>query len=308
MTSKKTDTPLLPFVHLKKPLRIAVIGLGSMGQRYAKILSNHPETVIYGCDPRGDKDELFNPQTGWQYLSLEKLVKDVAPTFAVISVPASAHLEVLQTLMTCSSLSAVLMEKPISDRRLSDHDFQYLFARAQEVLIAVGYNWRFHPLSKELWKVRDGIRNLTLHVEQDMNSWPGNTYCDPLREFSHEIDLVQYLTTNPSVTNAQRWHSSELLYRLTGIHSQGKWCVEIHPTSHQSVRWIKVEMMDGVTVQRDWNQDPDVIEATYYEEVRQLTETYLYNGSSEDLTCPLTDALQTTQLIDKAEILGGFNP
>ena len=53
----------------------------------------------------------------------------------------------------------------------------------------------------------------------------------------------------------------------------------------------------------DWDQSSEVIEKMYSDQARELTEAYLYDRPVEDLTCPLSDALNTTHLIDEAERL-----
>mgnify|MGYP003146834923 CR=1 FL=1 len=313
-------TETLPFDHATKPLRVAVVGLGSMGQRYAKIFSealkgsetdspfSHPDNFIYGCDPRGDKDDLFNPNTGWQYLSVDDLLKDSKPTLAVIAVPAAAHLKVLGTIKKAYPSCAVLMEKPVSDHALSPKEKSWLTALPG--LTTVGYCWRFHPLTKVFKQNKSHIKNLTLYVAQDMTRWPGMNYCDALREFSHDLDLVQYLTAQPKVLDATLFHygssggvMARQRYRVTGSHKQGRWVVHISPHSETCRRWVEVELTNGTIVKDDWDQSSEVIEKMYSDQARELTEAYLYDRPVEDLTCPLSDALNTTHLIDEAERL-----
>lgn len=288
-----------------------------MGQRFAEygstlLRQNQPDhpiaQAVYGCDPRGD--EVFNGKTGWQYTSVEDLVRKTEPTVAVIAVPAVEHLNVLRKLKEAHPQCAVLLEKPISNHALTNNEVQW--CNQLEGLIAVGYNWRFHPLAKQFWNAREGIHDLTLFVAQEMTSWPGKNYCDPLREFSHEIDLVQFLTIKPVLTAATiaRFGGpggvcDRSSYQLTGTHQQGNFRIHILPNSSPSSRWVRIEMNDGAVVQRQWDQQSNIIEATYHEELLQLIDTYMYDRPSEELSCSLTDALQTTRMIDHAEGLIG---
>ena len=297
-----------PFPHLDKRLRVAVIGLGSMGQRYARFFTSlmrqgeddHPLCpAIYGCDPR---EEAFNEQTGWQYLSVEELVEKVLPTVAVIAVPASEHLKVLRTIRDAAPDCAVLMEKPLSDHALSDAEVRW--CRSLDGLIAVGYNWRLHPFAKHLWTIRESISNLTFYVAQDMREWPGQRYGDPLREFSHELDLVQYLTSDPVLTQSAfeaDGTGRRIRYVLNGTHQRGNWRVYVLPFHQPSARWVRVQMTDGAVVFKHWDQAPDIIEGMYRQQARQLLDAYLHGGSSDDLSCSLDDALHTTRLLDEAE-------
>jgi predicted dehydrogenase len=290
---------MLPFPHLDKRVRVAVIGLGSMGQRYAKFFSSISDAVIYGVDPR---EETFEVHTGWQYLSVEELVEKVLPTIAVIAVPASEHLKVLRTLRDAAPDCAVLMEKPVSDHALSEAEIRW--CQDLDGLIAIGYNWRVHPYAKHLWTVRESIRNLTCYVAQDMRDWPGKHYCDPLREFSHELDLVQYLTSDPVLTQSAfeaDGTGRRIRYVLNGTHEQGNWRVYILPFHQPSGRWVRVQMTDGAVVFKHWDQAPYLIEGMYQYQARQLLDAYLHGGSSDDLSCSLGDALQTTRLLDEAE-------
>ena len=297
-----------PFPHLDKRLRVAVIGLGSMGQRYARFFTSlmrqgeddHPLCpAIYGCDPR---EEAFNEQTGWQYLSVEELVEKVLPTVAVIAVPASEHLKVLRTIRDASPDCAVLIEKPLSDHALSDAEVRW--CRSLEGVIGVGYNWRLHPFAKHLWTIRESISNLTFYVAQDMREWPGQRYGDPLREFSHELDLVQYLTSDPVLTQSAfeaDGTGRRIRYVLNGTHQRGNWRVYVLPFHQPSARWVRVQMTDGAVVFKHWDQAPDIIEGMYRQQARQLLDAYLHGGSSDDLSCSLDDALHTTRLLDEAE-------
>ena len=284
---------------MTKPVRVGVIGLGSMGQRYAKFFSSHPDAEVYGCDPR---EHVGDVPTTRRYQSVEELIEEVSPSLAVIAVPASEHLNVLRMIRDATPDCAVLVEKPLSDHALSDAEVRW--CRSLDGLIGVGYNWRLHPYTKHLWKVRESIRHLTFYVAQDMREWPGQGYCDPLREFSHEIDLVQYLTSHPVLTRSSfetHDQGDRVRYLLQGTHEQGNWQVYILPFHKPSARWVRVEMTDGAVVFKHWDQAPYIIEGMYQYQARQLLDAYLHGGSSDDLSCSLDDALHTTRLLDEAE-------
>ena len=291
----------LPFTRSGKKLTIAIVGLGSMGQRYASILSSHPSSILHGCDTRSDK--VFNSQTHYHHVSLNKLLGQATPTVAVIAVPAVEHLQVLRAIKFANPTCAVLMEKPLTDHALTEDEAHW--CSGLEGLNAVGYNWRFHPFAKELWKMREDICDISFFVAQDMTTWPGTNYCDPLREFSHELDLVQFLTTNPEVVESKfssfATEPARLRYRVSGIHEQGEWRVHILPNSTPASRWVRVKFIDGTERFQEWDQTEDVIENTYRQQVTQLVDAYLYDRPSQALSCSLSDALQTTRLIVEAE-------
>lgn len=269
---------------MTKP-RVAILGLGSMGQRYVRMFS--PSTV-YGCDVRS---ETF-PRGVLCFETVEQLLTEVAPTIAVIALPADQHLSTLYAVREAYSDCAILLEKPVTDRVLDDSDLGRCHALGG--IIAVGYCWRFHPFVQQLYHVRRAILDITLHVASDMRTWPGQRYTDPLREFSHELDLVTHLTMHPRLSHVSRQQGR---YVITGTHQLGRWRVRIAPYHHPSSRWIRLRMIDGSTVTKHWERSEASMHMLYLSQIADVQNAC----DEDDLTCPLRDALKTTVLLDEVE-------
>ena len=265
---------------------VAVVGLGSMGQRYLNHFK-HTGADVYGCDVR---PETF-PKGVLCFETLDQLVTEIVPTIAVIASPAAHHLSALYTLREAYPSCSILLEKPVSDGPLGDDDRGRCLTLGG--IIAVGYCWRFHPFAQQMRAVRGYITSLTLHVASDMRTWPGQNYADPLREFSHELDLVNYLTLSPRLTKVRHFQGE---YCIDGEHKRGRWRVRIAPF-HAPDRWVQIQMSDGTIIKKHWERDQSILDAMYSAQASELQNA----RDENDLTCPLSDGLKTTLLVDEIE-------
>jgi predicted dehydrogenase len=269
---------------------VAVIGLGSMGQRYVSHFRNQEKTTVVGCDTRS---ETF-PEGISCVETVSELLDTTTPSIAVISLPAEHHLDTLFALQDHHPSCSVLMEKPVSDQMLSEDEFKQCQALFSST-ISVGYCWRFHPYVRQLYAKRRNIRHVAFYVGSDMRTWPGNHYTDPLREFSHELDLVTHLTTTQIINDVSFTPSG--IYCIDGIHRLGTWSVRIAPFTSPAERFVEVTMSDNSVINHSWDVRPRTIEAMYRDQALQLTHA---NGP-EGLSCSLRDGIQTTLLVDEIE-------
>ena len=270
---------------------VGVVGLGSMGRRYVDYFDQQTDVRVVGCDPCTDRfpDRVSCCETFVELLSEPHM--DVV----VIASPAEHHLSTLYSVAERYPSCSILMEKPVSNRRLQQSDFRR-FQSLMNRTIAVGYCWRFHPYARQLYVERSSIRDLTLYVGSDMRLWPGKTYADPLREFSHELDLVTYLTGKPCVTDAVFTPTG--LYQIDGTHRRGRWTVRIAPFHSPAGRWVEVRTADGQVLRYDWDVDPVTVQSMYRAQAAQLANA----AGPDDLLCPLRSGLQTTVMVDAIEI------
>ena len=270
---------------------IGVIGLGSMGRRYVDYFDQRTDVRVVGCDPCVER---FPTGVSCRETFVELLDE---PHFdvVVIASPAEYHLSARYSVAERYPSCSILMEKPVSNRRLQQSDFR----RCQSLMdrtIAVGYCWRFHPYARQLYEERSSIHNLTLYVSSDMRLWPGKTYADPLREFSHELDLVTYLTAKPCVTDAIFTPTG--FYQIDGTHRRGRWTVRIAPFHSSVDRWVEVQTIDGQALRYYWDVDAVTIQSMYREQASQL----VHATGPDDLLCPLRSGLQTTVMVDAIDV------
>ena len=270
--------------------QVAVIGLGSMGRRYVTHFRHQQKTTVVGCDPC---PETF-PTGIFCVETLSELLDNTTPDVAVIASPAAHHLETLYAVRAHHPDCAVLLEKPVSNHRLTQRDLRRCQALVNST-IAVGYCWRFHPYARQLYEARHAIRDVTFYVGSDMRTWPGEHYADPLREFSHELDLVCYLTTDQHIDDVG--FTPQGRYQIDGTHRFGRWSVRIAPFQSPPGRWVKVSMDDRSVLTYHWDVRPRVIESMYRSQAAQVTHA----TGPEGLFCPLRAGLQTTLLVDEID-------
>jgi predicted dehydrogenase len=171
------------------PPKAVVIGLGSIGQRHARVLRELGHEVAT-VSRRGNGD----------YDSIAGAVAGVRPGYAVVATETSHHAESLRHLAEAGFRGTVLVEKPVFADSAPAPD--YPFAK-----LVVGYNLRFHPLMTALANRLGGRQAITVsaYVGQDLRDWrPGRDHRTTasatlqagggvLRDLSHELDYLLWL-------------------------------------------------------------------------------------------------------------------
>jgi predicted dehydrogenase len=166
-----------------------VVGLGSIGQRHARILQE------LGC-----RTFTVSRRGGGDYTAIANAVANVHPEYAVIATETANHAASLQELADAGFRGSILVEKPIFAH--PEPDANYPFAR-----LSVGYNLRFHPVMIALAERLRGRQSITVsaYVGQDIRDWrPGRDYRATasatreagggvLRDLSHELDYLLWL-------------------------------------------------------------------------------------------------------------------
>lgn len=128
-----------------QPLKVGVIGTGSLGRHHVRILSSLPNVELVGIfdirsEVAGAVAEEFDTQT---FAGLEPLASEIEA--AVVAVPTSDHADV-----GCRLLAGgihVLVEKPIASS-LAEAD--RLVEAAGDAVLAVGHVEFYNPAVEEL--------------------------------------------------------------------------------------------------------------------------------------------------------------
>src|SRR5215472_1264696 len=126
-----------------------VVGLGSIGERHARLLSELGHDVaVVSRRGLGDKRRSY-PMLG-DALAAER------PDYVVVANETAEHHATLMALASAGFAGRVLVEKPLFDRLapLPEHRFRASF---------VGYNLRFHPVLQELGRVLEGEHPISAH-------------------------------------------------------------------------------------------------------------------------------------------------
>lgn len=173
-------------------IKTLVVGLGSIGTRHARILSelNCAVSVVSR-----------RPVEGYEcYSDLFDALEQVTPDYVVIANETSAHIDTLRRLAKYGYDGIVLLEKPLAIQPVELPE--YCFRRA-----AMAYNMRFHPVLGALHQALAGeeIVAAQVYCGQYLPDWrPGTDYRRSysakrelgggvLRDLSHEIDYMAWL-------------------------------------------------------------------------------------------------------------------
>lgn len=198
-------------------MRVAVLGLGSIGSRHARNLVALGHDVV-GFDPRpptGGEDWLRAPTPGEALGSAEA---------AVVATPTSMHAQ--HAILALESGLPVLVEKPMTVDPL-DADRVVALAAERGVTCGVAMNLRFHPGVLALrGLVADGrlgpIRFAQVWCGSDLRTWrPGTDYRTSysarselgggiVRDSIHELDYLTWMLGPAATVTAEVAHVSDL--------------------------------------------------------------------------------------------------
>ena len=189
--------------------RIAVFGLGSIGQRHVKNLLEMGETDLLGCDVRTG-DEGFAPDLPIPITSAASMVWDWKPDVVLVCVPPVGHYALANRAIKAGA--HVFIEKPMATTELECEHLRFQ-AKEEGVQLAVGYQLLACPSVQVFprdWK--------QLHIwdKQDMGAWPNGTYSrDLLLDFSHEISQVLFWAGSvPSSVSIDRKNPVQCMIHL----------------------------------------------------------------------------------------------
>lgn len=184
---------------MAKPEKILIIGLGSIGRRYARLLPGLGKFELYAL--RSGKGE---PCSGVKDLYSWAEVKRVSPKVAFITNPTSLH---ISTAVKCAKLGMHLfIEKPL-DMRLNGLAELKKIIKQKQLSSYVAYNLRFHPGIQDLKAIvaREGFRHAEVRCSSWLPEWrPGTDYRKSysanaklgggvVLDLSHETDYAEYI-------------------------------------------------------------------------------------------------------------------
>lgn len=132
------------------PLKVLIIGYGSIGARHAEVLQTYFNAT---CTLISSKPL---PKA---YPSLNALKDIKAFDYYIIASPTHTHLRYLRTLDSMLEHKIIFIEKPLCAASFHDTDFAPLMANPNQGknTIVVGFCLRFHPL---LWRLKETLHNL----------------------------------------------------------------------------------------------------------------------------------------------------
>lgn len=185
-------------------MKIIFFGLGSIGQRHAKILLENYKHEIYAF--RSGKNSKPN-NLGIKELYSWDEVKNVKPDVAFVTNPTALHIE---TAIECAEIGCKLfIEKPI-DRDLEKLENLITIIQEKNLVTYVAYNLRFNPIIERLKGYLEKYQFLHMSVLSTSyypNWRPNINYKDNysantsmgggiILDLSHEIDFTEFLLGN----------------------------------------------------------------------------------------------------------------
>jgi predicted dehydrogenase len=284
-----------------------VVGLGSIGQRHARVLrelGHHVATV----SRRGSGD----------YTSVAGAVAGSKPAYAVVATETAAHAGTLQELADADFRGTVLVEKPLFAKAGPAPD--YPFNR-----LVVGYNLRFHPVMTAFAERLRGRRAITVsaYVGQDIRDWrPGRDHRTTasataaagggvLRDLSHELDYLLWLfgpwrrvAALGGASGARQLEVEDHVSLL--LEMQGSQAVQVHMDylDRPGLRKVRVNLEDE-TIEADLSGGRLIVngESTDYPSERDQTyrDMHLAAINGESPICSLPEGFAVMDLIDASE-------
>lgn len=171
-----------------KPVRIGVVGVGSMGERHCRVLQSLRGVELVGVYDRSPEwaREVAARYEATPFPTLEALAAEVDA--AVIATPTPTHAEIALELIERGV--AVLIEKPMATsvvEAMAIHEA----ARRRGVPVQVGHIERFNPVYIELKAVLESMQPISLIFRRLSPYAVSNQDVDVILDLMiHDLDLA----------------------------------------------------------------------------------------------------------------------
>ena len=189
---------------MNTPLRIAVLGCGSIGRRHLRNLSQLGAGELYAFDPVPAALETAHNETNALCFSSLDCIWEQQPNVAVITTPSNLHVGL--ALEAAQHNCALFVEKPLS-HTLDGLDELCSEAERRNLVTMVGCNMRFHPGPAQVKRLLDDsaigqVIAARIHTGSYLPGWrPGTDYRQSysaqaalgggaILDCIHEIDLA----------------------------------------------------------------------------------------------------------------------
>jgi UDP-N-acetylglucosamine 3-dehydrogenase len=176
-----------------RPIRVAVIGVGTMGQHHARIYSDMKNVTLVGvADIQADRAQSVAGRFGSKAFKDSRTLFEQRPDAVSIAVPTSGHLAV--AIDAIQAGCSVLLEKPIAATR-EEADQIIAAAEAAQVTLMVGHVERFNPAVLALRRSVKGSHLISLSMTRVGPIPPRVSDVGIIVDLGvHDIDLAHYLT------------------------------------------------------------------------------------------------------------------
>jgi predicted dehydrogenase len=197
------------------PLRLGLVGLGSMGRNHLRVISAHPETTLSAVADTDDSAlEAAVTQTGAQGFSDPlAMIAGAELDGLIIAAPTTAHLAL--ALAAIERGLSVLVEKPLA-ATVDDGLAIVAAARKRNVRVQVGHVERYNPAVMEMGRL---LRAGWLSTIYAITSRRAGPFPARIRDVgvtvdlgTHDVDMLSWIAGERPVRvyaeTAQRLHAS----------------------------------------------------------------------------------------------------
>lgn len=181
------------------PVKVAVVGAGSMGSNHLRVLSEMPESMVHLVGVAEPHEPSLERATSRFHIpgfaDYRDLIAEAQPDLVSVVVPTHLHFEVAAHALNAGC--SVLIEKPITTT-VEEAKALIAIASARDVQIAVGHVERFNPAVIALKQLLDsGALGKVYHV----NARRLGPFPPRIRDVgvildlaTHDLDVMRYLT------------------------------------------------------------------------------------------------------------------
>lgn len=188
-------------------MKCLVVGCGSIGERHIGNLKKINAGEIIACDPDSERRSLIKEKYGAVVFDDLKKAFSEKPNVVFICTPPSSHIKI--ALEAVKNNAHVFIEKPMSNT-MDGVDDLLKTAKKNNLLVFVGYNFRFHKGMQIVKKMIDDgkigkILSARAEFGQYLPDWrPRQDYTKSytakkylgggiILDGSHEIDYMRWL-------------------------------------------------------------------------------------------------------------------
>lgn len=150
--------------------RIAIVGVGSIGRRHARLLSQRDDIIVELLEPSEENLALIRNELGevTVHQNFEQMLR-TAPDVVWIATPTPLHAE--QSIAALRAGCHVFCEKPMSLTLIEARKMQAAAEREGRIL-NIGFNLHFHPaLVRMKQLIEMGSLGTILHVHARVGSY-----------------------------------------------------------------------------------------------------------------------------------------
>ena len=200
---------------MTSPLRLGLVGLGSMGRNHLRVISNHPETTLAAVadpDPAALEAAAGAPETA-RFVDPLEMIRQTDLDGVVIAAPTTAHMPL--ALAAIDRGIGILVEKPLA-ATVDDGLAIVAAARKRNVRVQIGHVERYNPAVLEMGRL---LRAGWLSTIYAITSRRAGPFPARIRDVgvtvdlgTHDVDILCWIAGERPVRvyaeTAQRLHAT----------------------------------------------------------------------------------------------------